>query len=135
MKHPLEPMVGFHLVRTANLALKIVNAQYGELRIRHPDAATLMVIETNPGITQSAIGKMLRMERSNLVPIVSRLTERGWIERTPGGGKTIHLSLSPDGAAIMPQIHAASRAGEELIATAVGETGYADLLDQLRLIR
>ncbi|MCX7283253.1 MAG: hypothetical protein NTX28_04275 [Novosphingobium sp.] len=51
MKHPLESMVGFHLVRTANLALKAVNATYGDLRIRHPDAATMLVIEANPGIT------------------------------------------------------------------------------------
>lgn len=135
MKHPLEPMVGFHLVRAANLALKIVNAQYGDLRLRHPDAATLMVIDSNPGITQSAIGRMLRMERSNLVPIVSRLTERGWIEREPGDGKTIRLFVSAAGKAIMPKICAASKAGEDAIAAAVGEAGYAALLEQLRLIR
>lgn len=135
MKHPLEPMVGFHLVRTANLALKIVNAHYGDLRLRHPDAATLMVINANPGITQSSIGRMLRMERSNLVPIVSRLTERGWIERKPGNGKTICLFVSPAGEAIMPQVIAASKAGEDAIVAAVGEEGYAELLERLLLIR
>lgn len=134
MKHPLEPLVGFHLVRTANLALKIVNTQYGDLRIRHPDAATMMVIEANAGITQSAIGRMLRMERSNVVPIVARLTERGWIDRQPGNGKTIRLFLSPEGKAAMPQIHAATRAGEQAIAAGVGEAGYAALLEHLRLI-
>ncbi|MCX7283254.1 MAG: hypothetical protein NTX28_04280 [Novosphingobium sp.] len=75
------------------------------------------------------------MERSNLVPIVSRLTERGWIERKPGDGRTIRLSLSPDGIAAMPPIHAASRAGEEVIFAALGDAGYAELLDRLRLIR
>lgn len=134
MKHPLEPMVGFQLVRTANIALRIVNAHYGDLRIRHADAAVLMVIEANPGITQSSIGRMLRMERSNVVPIVARISERNWIERKPGRGKTIGLYLAPEGLTVMPQVHAASRAGEDAIAAAVGKAGYAEMLEKLRLI-
>jgi len=134
MKHPLEPMVGFQLVRTANIALRIVNAHYGDLRIRHADAAVLMVIEANPGITQSSIGRMLRMERSNVVPIVARISERNWIERKPGRGKTIGLYLAPEGKTVMPQVHAASRAGEEAIAAALGNAGYAEMLEKLRLI-
>jgi DNA-binding MarR family transcriptional regulator len=134
MKHPLEAMVGFQMVRVANMALRIVNASYGDLQIRHPDAAVLMVIEANPGVTQSTIGRMIKMERSNVAPVITRLSGRAWIERRPGRGKTIGLYLSSDGAAIMPQIHAASRAGEDLIFDALGKEGYAAMLRGLRRI-
>lgn len=127
-------MVGYHLVRVANMALRVVNASYGDLRIRHLDAAVLMVIAANPGITQSTIARMVKMERSNVAPIITRLSDRNWIDRRPGRGKTIGLYLSPEGAAIMPQIQAASRAGEEVIAEAVGSDGYAEMLRNLRRI-
>lgn len=127
-------MVGYHLVRVANMALRVVNASYGDLRIRHLDAAVLMVIAANPGITQSTIARMVKMERSNVAPIITRLSDRNWIDRRPGRGKTIGLYLSPEGAVIMPQIQAASRAGEEVIAEAVGSDGYAEMLRNLRRI-
>jgi DNA-binding MarR family transcriptional regulator len=135
MKHPLDPLLGFHLVRTATLALRAVNRAYGDLGIRHPDAAVMMAIETNPGITQSAIGRMLNIQRSNMVPLVTRLSERGWIAREPGSGKTIRIFLSPQGEAIMPRLHEASRAGEERLKDAITPETYRMLLQELRKLR
>lgn len=135
MKHPLDPMLGFHLVRTANLALRAVNASYGDLGLRHPDAAVLLVIEANPGITQSAIGKMLKIQRSNIATMVSRLFDRGLLERRPGRGKTIGMFLSGHGQSIMPRIHAASHEGEALLTDAIGEDAYRAVLETLRQVR
>lgn len=135
MKHPLDPLLGFHLVRTATLALRAVNRAYGDLGIRHPDAAVMMAIETNPGITQSAIGRMLNIQRSNMVPLVTRLSERGWIVREPGSGKTIRIFLSSQGEAIMPRLHEASRAGEERLKDAITPETYRMLLQELRKLR
>jgi DNA-binding MarR family transcriptional regulator len=135
MKHPLDPLLGFHLVRTATMALRAVNQSYGDLGIRHPDAAVMMAIETNPGITQSAIARMLNIQRSNMVPMVSRLSERDWIVRKPGAGKTIRLFLSPQGEAIMPRLHKASRAGEDRLKDAISPETYRMLLQELRKLR
>ena len=132
MKNPLDHLVGFHLVRTGNLSLKVLNKDYSELKLRHPDAAVAMVIEANPGITQSAIGQMLKIERSNIVPIISRLEERGWIERRPGNGKTISLFLTGKGTAIMPRLHQGSQAAEEYLAANLGPEKFA-LLKSLLL--
>lgn len=135
MKHPLDPMLGFHLVRTANLALRAVNAAYGDLGIRHPDGAVLLVIEANPGITQSSIGKMLNIQRSNIAPMVSRLVERGWLDRRPGKGKTIGMFLTETGCSIMPSIHMASQEGEDLLAAAIGADSYRSVLKILKHVR
>ncbi|HQS68320.1 MAG: MarR family winged helix-turn-helix transcriptional regulator [Novosphingobium sp.] len=134
MRNPLEELVGFQLVRTAGIGLRTVNAAYGDLAIRHPDAAVMMVIEANPGISQSAIGRMLKIQRSNMVPIISRLSDRGWIERNPGRGKAIGITVSPQGQAMMPQLHAASREGEARLAAGIGPDVYAQLLEVLRKI-
>lgn len=135
MKHPLDTMLGFHLVRTANLALRAVNAAYGDLGIRHPDGAVLLVIEANPGITQSSIGKMLNIQRSNIAPMVSRLVERGWLDRRPGKGKTIGMFLTETGRSIMPSIHMASQEGEDLLAAAIGADSYRSVLKILKHVR
>ncbi|SMC42349.1 MarR family winged helix-turn-helix transcriptional regulator [Novosphingobium sp. B1] len=135
MKHPLDPLLGFHLVRTATMALRAVNQAYGDLGIRHPDAAVMMAIEANPGITQSAIGRMLNIQRSNMVPMVTRLTERDWIVREPGAGKTIRLFLSPEGKTTMPRLHEASRAGEDRLKDAITPETYRMLLLELRKLR
>ncbi|MBF9149579.1 MarR family winged helix-turn-helix transcriptional regulator [Novosphingobium jiangmenense] len=135
MRHPLDPMLGFHLVRTANLALRAVNAAYGDLGIRHPDGAVLLVIDANPGITQSSIGRLLNIQRSNIAPMVSRLVDRGWLERRPGKGKTIGMFLTESGQRIMPAIHAASTAGENMITTSIGADAYAATLETLKRLR
>ena len=134
MRNPLDDLVGYHLVRTAGLGLRAVNNAYGDLVIRHPDAAVMMVIEANPAISQSAIGRILNIQRSNMVPIISRLSERGWIERSPGGGKTISITLSAAGADLMPSLHAASRSAEDFLAEKIGAETYAQLLAILRRI-
>ncbi|MBB4614863.1 MarR family winged helix-turn-helix transcriptional regulator [Novosphingobium taihuense] len=134
MRNPLEDLVGFHLVRTASFGLRVVNEAYGDLGVRHPDAAVMMVIEANPGITQSSIGRMLKIQRSNMVPIIGRLAERGWIEREQGKGKRIGISLSPEGVQIMGTLRAASQAGEDAIASRLGTEGYSTLHDLLRQI-
>ena len=134
MRNPLEDFVGFHLVRTASYGLRIVNEAYSDLGVRHPDAAVMMVIDANPGISQSSIGRMLKIQRSNIVPIIGRLTERGWIKREQGKGKMIGISLSPEGKEIMGQLQAASQAGEDAIASRIGPEAYAALHKLLQQI-
>ena len=110
------------------------SGRLGHLGVRHPDAAVMMVIDANPGITQSSIGRMLKIQRSNMVPIIGRLTERGWIEREQGKGKMIGISLSPAGIEAMDLLRAASQAGEDAIAAKIGPEGYAALHELLRRI-
>lgn len=131
MRNPLENYVGFHLVRTANLGLKILNEGYGDLGIRHMDAAIMLVIDANPGITQSSIGRMLRIQRSNMVPIITRLSDRGWIERKAGRGKMIGIYLSDAGVEAIPRIRAVSEQAEVHLREPIGKQAYDRLLETL----
>lgn len=135
MKHPLDPLLGFHLVRTANMALRTLNDSYGDLGIRHTDAAILLVVAANPGITQSNIGKLLNIQRSNVATMASRLFERGWLERRPGKGKTIGMYMTDEGQRIMPDVQRASQDTEDFLTEALGIETYRSILEALRRVR
>ena len=43
-----------------------------------------MVIESNPNISQSEIGRMLEIAGANMAPLISRLEKRELVERRDG---------------------------------------------------
>ena len=57
----------------------------------------MMLIEANPGITASALGRHLDIQRANMVPILKRLEDAGLIERAPIDRKSQGLALTAAG--------------------------------------
>src|SRR2546421_640045 len=58
------------------------NQRLARLDLRHADVAMLMLIESSPGITQSQAGRVLDIQRANMVPFVARLEGRGVLQRS-----------------------------------------------------
>ena len=82
----LPDLIGFNL-RCAQLALfQHFGKTVGQDGVSAPQFGTLLLIEANPDISQSAIAEALRFDRSTLVQIVDRLENRGLVER--------HVSLT-----------------------------------------
>lgn len=69
-----------------------------------PDASVLLFIRSNPGTSQSEIGRVLGIQRANMAPIVAQLDERGWIERGAAEGKLLPLFATADGATIADMV-------------------------------
>ncbi len=67
------------------------------LDLRMADASVLMLIEANPQITASAIGRALDIQRANMVPLLKKLEDAGLVERAPIDGKSQGLSLTGSG--------------------------------------
>lgn len=63
----------------------------------------LQVIGHNPGISQSALGRMLDIQRANMTPMAARLEARGLVRRTPSDGRSLGLELTETGAALAAQ--------------------------------
>ena len=77
----LPDLIGFNL-RCAQLALfQHFGATVGQDGISVPQFGTLLLIEANPDISQSAIAEALRLDRSTLVQIIDRLENRGLVVR------------------------------------------------------
>jgi len=77
----LPALIGYNL-RCAQVAVfQHFSKTIGEVEISPPQYGTLVLIDANPGISQSAIAGALRFDRSTLVQIIDRLEDRKLVIR------------------------------------------------------
>jgi len=101
IKDPLLKLPGYVLRRASAAALAELNQRLARLDLRHADVAMLMLIESSPGITQSQAGRVLDIQRANMVPFVARLEGRGVIERRQVDRRSQALALTRRGHALL----------------------------------
>ena len=94
---PFQAMLGFQLRRTSVAVMSALASELDPLGLNPSQASLIMLIGANPGCTQSAIGRALRAKPANLVPLINQLTAAGALERIPGQGRAIALSLTRKG--------------------------------------
>src|SRR6478752_6541593 len=95
MRDPLPNFPGYALRRAANATAAELAHRLGDLGLRQSDVSVLMLIAANPGVTASAIGRQLDIQRANMVPLLKRL--EGLIDRVPIDGKSQGLELTEAG--------------------------------------
>ncbi len=111
----LPDLLGFHL-RCAQVAVfQHFHRAVGPAQVSPPQLGALLLIEANPGISQSAIAEALRFDRSTLVQIADRLEGRGLVVREPSASdrRSHALKLTPAGAKLLAGLKAQVRAHEE----------------------
>jgi DNA-binding MarR family transcriptional regulator len=94
---PLRDLPGYALRRASSAAMQKLARALTPLDLRPSDASVLLVIEANPNITQSEIGRMLDIAGANMAPLVSRLEKRELVERQPVDGRSHGLELTAAG--------------------------------------
>jgi DNA-binding MarR family transcriptional regulator len=101
MKDPLNKLCGYVLHRAAAAALAELNERLAPLGLRHAGVAMLMLIAARPGITQSQAGRILDIQRANMVPFVARLEGLGAVRRRQVDGRSQALELTSRGRALL----------------------------------
>lgn len=104
MRDPLEKSPGYLLRRASNLRTADLVQRLAQHEIRLVDATVLLLLGDNPHITASAVGRMLDVQRANMVPLLKRLEDGGLVERAPIDGKSQGLSLTTAGQAKLKQV-------------------------------
>ena len=102
----LPQLIGFNL-RCAQVAVfQHFNRSAGAAEISPPQLGALILIEANPGISQSAIAGALRFDRSTLVQIIDRLEERGFVVREVSAHdrRSHALKLTPEGSTALAEL-------------------------------
>ena len=94
---PLRDFPGYALRRASIAVMVELARRISGLGLRPTEATVLVVIEANPGITQSEVGQLLDIARANMAPLTARLFERDLIERERVDGRSQGLSLSATG--------------------------------------
>ena len=112
MRDPLPQYPGYALRRAANATAAQLSARLAEVGLKQVDASVLLLVAANPAITASALGRHLDIQRANMVPLLKRLEDAGWIDRTPIDGKSQGLTLTASGTELAARAQAIIEAFE-----------------------
>jgi DNA-binding MarR family transcriptional regulator len=94
---PLKDLPGYALRRASAAVMAKLAERLAALDLRPSEASVLLVIDSNPGVTQSQIGRLLDIARANMAPLTAGLAARDLIVRESAGGRSHGLTLSASG--------------------------------------
>ena len=82
---PLPGLLGYRLRLAQQVVFRDFAASVGGLSPGR--AGLLMLIDANPGVTQSRLAEAVLRDRSTLVGTLNELQQNGWIERRRGSDR------------------------------------------------
>jgi DNA-binding MarR family transcriptional regulator len=95
----------------------------------------LVLIDVNPGVTQTRLAEAVGLDRSTLVAVLDQLEERGLLERRRGTDRrTNGLWLTRRGKALVVRMTERIRAHEDRLAARLSDTERDALLALLRRV-
>lgn len=101
---PLSDLPGYALRRAANAMMAELSARLEKIGMRLSDATVLMVVAARKDLTSSDIGRMLDIQRANMVPLLNRLEAAGLIAREPLDRKSQAIVLTAAGRDKLKQV-------------------------------
>jgi DNA-binding MarR family transcriptional regulator len=112
---PLRTLPGYALKRVSSIAIDQLKQRMKAMALRPVDASVLLVIQANPGITQSTIARMLDIAAPNMATLTSRLLERGLVVRNDLDGRSHGIVLSAAGEALATKSYRIMKEHEETL--------------------
>lgn len=104
----LQHLLGYHMAQ-ADVPAKAAFYKYvGEpLKLRHVEFTILMLVKSNPGLTQKQLAQTLAVSAPNITILLDRLVDKGWIERlrSEKDRRVQHIRLTADGAELAERSH------------------------------
>jgi len=131
---PLTDVLGYELRRASIAVMASLTKELEPLGLRPSEATMLVVIGANPGCTQSDIARALRAKPANLVPLINSLLKAGAVERVPGEGRALCLSLTEAGTQLHGQVRAAMARHEARITRRLSPDQQRQMIEVLRLV-
>lgn len=134
MQDPLIDLPGYVLRRASSAMMAALAREMEGLGLRSVEATILQILQQQPGLTQSALGRILDIQRANMTPIAARLEARGLVQRIPADGRSLGLDLTAEGARMANLVKAKVDAFEQEVIAAVPAADRAHLLPALKAI-
>ena len=134
MRDPLPDFPGYALRRAANATAAELAARLAPTGLRQSDVSVLILVGENPGVTASAIGRALDIQRANMVPLLKRLEDAGLIERAPIDRKSRGLELTAPGRERLDEARAVVEQFEAELIARVPPEHRAHLLPALEAL-
>lgn len=133
----LNTLVGYHLRRAQVAVFADFARAVRGLDITPGQFGVLVLIAANPGLSQSALGRALGLDRSTVVGVIDRLERRGLVvrARAPGDRRSYALKLSAKGEALRREVARRVRVHERRVTRGLSETERRILVELLRRIK
>jgi DNA-binding MarR family transcriptional regulator len=131
---PLREFVGYRLRRAQLSVLAGYELALRDLGLSPGQLSVLVVIECNPGLTQSEICAALGIQRANFTPLLHELEARGLAIREvlPADRRSNTLRLTPLGRDLVSRALALHERLERKITSCLGAAGRAQLIELLQ---
>jgi DNA-binding MarR family transcriptional regulator len=126
----LTGLAGYHLRRASNAFGGDFTRALAGTGMRQALFAILSVVEANPGINQGAAGRVLGIQRANMVALINELVDKGWIDRNVDAGnrRAFALTIGRDGSAKLAECLERIRVHEEQMLSGLNATDRRQLM-------
>ena len=127
---PLSGYVGYALRRAQGVIFADFNHSLAELGLRPGQFAVLMLIDRNPGTSQSSVSTALGIQKANFVATIADLEKRGLVRRKKSStdGRTYSLGLTPRGRIQLQRATELQSVHEAKVTAQIGDEGRMQLL-------
>ncbi len=120
----LPELLGYHLRRAQLAVFADFERAMSGLDLTPGQFGVLARTAANPGLTQSALGRAIGLERSTVVSVIDRLEKRGLVVRgeAKGDRRANALALSPEGEKMLRDATRRVRQHERRIARGLSQS-------------
>ena len=131
---PLGELPGYMLRRAAQAMMAELGQRLAPLDLRISDASVLLLLGAGRALTSSEIGKLLDIQRANMVPLLNRLEGAGLIRREPIDRKSQAIVLTPAGEERLGEVRAITARFEDDLLQRIPAPHRPHLLPALRAL-
>ena len=130
---PLSGYVGYALRRAQGVIFADFNHTLAKLDLRPGQFAVLVIIDQNPGTSQSSVSAALGIQKANFVATIADLEKRGLVRRRKSetDGRTYSLGLTPRGRSLLQHAAELQSVHEARVVAQIGNEGRMQLLGLL----
>jgi len=100
----LAGLPGYALRRAANTMMAELAQRLTVVDLRIAEATVLLLVADRTDMTSSEIGRILDIQRANMVPLLNRLENAGLILRQPIDRKSQAIVLTEAGQAMLAEV-------------------------------
>jgi DNA-binding MarR family transcriptional regulator len=134
----LNDYLGYALRRAQGVVFADFNQMLAKLDLRPLQFTVLLLIDQNPGTSQSSVSAALGIQKANFVATIAHLEDRGLVRRrrSDSDGRTYSLGLTARGRSVLQHAVELQALHEGRLVAQIGPEGRLQLLTLLdRLTR
>lgn len=129
----LEDLIGYHLRMAQEAAFLAFAREAGLIDLKPGHFSILELIDKNPGITQTVLGKANGRNKSSLTPVLDELVRNGFVQRqrVEGNRRAYSLTLTQSGRGALRRLLNVATRHEQRMARIVGQKNVQRLVQLL----